>query len=127
MTKSLIRKGKRCRLLINVDMLEMIKSISSGQRAIVLIGIELILSSRVRRNTISSQYNDFLIIIYPMKNDLYKISVQRKDNVKIFLISNFQKSIIFPWIDDMIVTWDFLPSLILVSVASAYKSSLDDF
>jgi hypothetical protein len=48
-----------------------------------IIGIIGILSGLfyVRRNTISSQFNFVQLIIYPMKNDLFKIVIQKKDNV----------------------------------------------
>jgi len=46
-----------------------------------------------RKNTIASQVNSVQVVIYPLKYNLFKVNVNKKENI----------NYLFPWIDNMIV------------------------
>ena len=65
-----------------------------------------------RRNTITSQYNFVQIIVYPMKFDLCKVVVYRKDAI----------NYLFPWIDNMIISREHLPLLVKLCSVHGFRS-----
>ena len=66
-----------------------------------------------RKNTITSQYNFVQIIIYPMKFDLCKVVVYRKDAI----------NYLFPWIDNMIISREHLPLLVKLCSVHGFRSN----
>ena len=64
-----------------------------------------------RPSTITSQFNDVHIIIYPLPNDLYRISIQQKDNIGLF----------GPLQDGMILTEDLLGPLVRTTAINANR------
>jgi len=66
-----------------------------------------------RRNTITSQYNFVQIVIYPMKFDLYKVTINKKDNI------NF----LFPWIDNVVVSKEHLSLIVKLCAIHGFRRS----
>lgn len=69
-------------------------------------------SHNYRNYTVPSQYNSVHIIIYPLKNNLFRVQIFKKD----------QKLIAFPWIDNAVLDQKTLVPMVRLMALNAHRS-----